>query len=255
MKNGAVTSLLVGFLVCSLLYALPSHAAPRGAVCLPVGELFQNDTFCCGNINNEWIPGRVVKGDWFYSHAAKRSNILLKAKSANVKRKAQLLAQAKALQAKIQERTPVCEAIGASLQHKPKPTPTPTPAATVGMQKKRKPTPTPRPTATPTATPKPTATPTPTPRPTATPSPTVTPTATPKPTATPTPTPPPTVTPSPTPTPTLPSPIAGTNYKLVWSDEFDGTKLNANDWTVNPWGNGHFGSNSPGSVTAHQMSV
>ena len=27
MKNGAVTSLLVGFLVCSLVYAFPSYAA------------------------------------------------------------------------------------------------------------------------------------------------------------------------------------------------------------------------------------
>ena len=139
MKSGSVTSLLVGFLVCSLLYALPSHATPRGAVCLPAGGLFQNDTFCCGNINDNWIPGRLVRGDWFYSHAAKRSNLLLIAKSANGKRKEQLLAQAKALQTKIQERTPICEAIGASLRLKAVPTPTPTVT----------PSPTPRPTATP----------------------------------------------------------------------------------------------------------
>ncbi len=139
MKSGSVTSLLVGFLVCSLLYALPSHATPRGAVCLPAGGLFQNDTFCCGNIKDNWIPGRLVRGDWFYSHAAKKSNLLLIAKSANGKRKEQLLAQAKALQTKIQERTPICEAIGASFRLKAVSTPTPTVT----------PSPTPRPTATP----------------------------------------------------------------------------------------------------------
>ena len=140
MKTRSVTSLLVGFLVCLCLYALPSHATPRGAVCLPAGGLFQNDTFCCGNINDNWIPGRLVRGDWFYSHAAKRSTLLLIAQSANGKRKEQLLAQAKALQTKIQERTPICEAIGASFRLKavstptatvtPSPTPSPTPRST-----------------------------------------------------------------------------------------------------------------------------
>ena len=88
--------------------------------------------------------------------------------------------------------------------------------------------------------------------PTGTPMPTVTPTATQRPTPTATPNP----TASPQPTGGLPAPIAGTNYKLVWSDEFNGTELNANNWTVNPWGNSHFGSNSPGfSYSASNVSV
>ena len=88
--------------------------------------------------------------------------------------------------------------------------------------------------------------------PTETPMPSVTPTATQRPTPTATPNP----TASPQPTGGLPSPIAGTNYKLVWSDEFDGTELNANNWTVNPWGDHHFGSNSPGfSYSASNVSV
>ena len=42
--------------------------------------------------------------------------------------------------------------------------------------------------------------------------------------------------PNPT-TPPLPSPIAGTNYQLVWSDEFNGTSIDASKWNqVGPWG-------------------
>ena len=38
-------------------------------------------------------------------------------------------------------------------------------------------------------------------------------------------------------TPTLPSPIAGTNYQLVFDDEFNGTSINPADWNqVGPWG-------------------
>ena len=37
--------------------------------------------------------------------------------------------------------------------------------------------------------------------------------------------------------PTLPSPISGTNYQLVWSDEFNGTSVDASKWNkVGPWG-------------------
>ena len=57
---------------------------------------------------------------------------------------------------------------------------------------------------------------------------------------TPTPTLPPSTAPpstAPTPTPTLPSPISGTNYQLVWSDEFNGTSIDASKWNeVGPWG-------------------
>ena len=66
--------------------------------------------------------------------------------------------------------------------------------------------------------------------PTGTPMPTVTPTATQRPTPTATPNP----TASPQPTGGLPAPIAGTHYKLVWSDEFDGSTLNRK-WVKNPW--------------------
>ena len=45
-----------------------------------------------------------------------------------------------------------------------------------------------------------------------------------------------TVTVNPT-TPPLPSPIAGTNYQLAWSDEFNGTSIDASKWNeVGPWG-------------------
>ena len=46
------------------------------------------------------------------------------------------------------------------------------------------------------------------------------------------PSPAPTVSPTATPQPTggLPSPIAGTNYHLVWSDEFNGTSVDASKW-------------------------
>jgi beta-glucanase (GH16 family) len=43
-------------------------------------------------------------------------------------------------------------------------------------------------------------------------------------------------TPTPTPTPTLPSPISGTNYQLVWSDEFNGTSVDASKWNKVGWG-------------------
>jgi beta-glucanase (GH16 family) len=50
-------------------------------------------------------------------------------------------------------------------------------------------------------------------------------------------TPTPTPTPTLTPTLTLPSPISGTNYQLVWSDEFNGTSVDASKWNkVGPWG-------------------
>jgi beta-glucanase (GH16 family) len=36
---------------------------------------------------------------------------------------------------------------------------------------------------------------------------------------------------------TSPSPIAGTNYQLVWSDEFNGTSVDTSKWNeVGPWG-------------------
>ena len=36
---------------------------------------------------------------------------------------------------------------------------------------------------------------------------------------------------------TLPSPISGTNYQLVWSDEFNGTSVDTSKWNkVGPWG-------------------
>ena len=42
---------------------------------------------------------------------------------------------------------------------------------------------------------------------------------------------------SPQPTGGLPAPIAGTNYRLVWSDEFNGTSVDASKWNkVGPWG-------------------
>jgi beta-glucanase (GH16 family) len=45
-----------------------------------------------------------------------------------------------------------------------------------------------------------------------------------------------TVTVNPT-TPPLPSPIAGTNYQLAWSDDFPGTSIDASKWEdVGPWG-------------------
>jgi len=38
-------------------------------------------------------------------------------------------------------------------------------------------------------------------------------------------------------TPTLPPPISRTNYQLVWSDEFNGTSVDASKWNkVGPWG-------------------
>ena len=53
------------------------------------------------------------------------------------------------------------------------------------------------------------------------------------------PSPPPSL-PSPTAPPSsnnLPPPISGTNYQLVWSDEFNGTSVDASKWNkVGPWG-------------------
>ena len=52
-----------------------------------------------------------------------------------------------------------------------------------------------------------------------------------------TPTPTPKPTPTPTPVTTLPPPIAGTSYKLVFDDEFNGTSINPANWNeVGPWG-------------------
>ncbi|HKI17564.1 MAG TPA: glycoside hydrolase family 16 protein, partial [Isosphaeraceae bacterium] len=59
------------------------------------------------------------------------------------------------------------------------------------------------------------------------------------------------VQPDPT-TPTLPPPISRTNYQLVWSDEFNGTSVDASKWNkVGPWGipvashwSGHFSYNT-----------
>ena len=41
---------------------------------------------------------------------------------------------------------------------------------------------------------------------------------------------------SPQPTGGLPSPIAGTNYHFVWSDEFNGTSIDASKWQKVGWG-------------------
>ena len=50
-------------------------------------------------------------------------------------------------------------------------------------------------------------------------------------------------------TPTLPAPIAGTNYQLVFDDEFNGTSINPANWNeVGPWG-------APGCIDLGQFQL
>jgi beta-glucanase (GH16 family) len=75
----------------------------------------------------------------------------------------------------------------------------------------------------------------PTPPPTPNPPPVPNPPPAPPPTPPPVPTPPPT--PAPPPVSGLPTPIAGTNYQLVFQDNFPGTSVNPANWNqVGPWG-------------------
>ena len=195
MKSGSVTSLLVGFLVCSVLYALPSHAAtpaPRRSVTAKLSQVSGQSVITCTvkDRRGRAVPSQKVSVQT--ASVPEGPYSVWMSKKTNARGQA-LFPYAASRSARLLHSCVRCAAAGTVSApqtmngKKPKPTPTATPKPTVT------PTATPRPTATPTptATTRPTATPTPTPTPTATPKPTVTPTATPRPTATPTPTPPP----------------------------------------------------------------
>jgi len=65
-----------------------------------------------------------------------------------------------------------------------------------------------------------------------------------------------TATPTPPPTTTLPAPIAGTNYQLVFQDNFPGTSVNpANQNAVSPFGHPVESSNPNFSYSASNVSV
>lgn len=83
-------------------------AAPKGAKKLPATSLNQASGFWCGKISNKWIPGRLLSGNYFYSHAAERTNILAQAQKASGKKKKTLTKQAAQLKNYISSRTPTC---------------------------------------------------------------------------------------------------------------------------------------------------
>ena len=221
MKNGVVTSLVVGVLVCSFLYSLPSHAAtptptatPQRYVTAKLSQVSGQSVITCTvkNSRGRAVPSQIVSVQT--ASAPQGPYAVWMSKKTNAQGQA-LFPYAPSRSARLMLTTDTwcvrCAAAGSVSPTKwikgKRPTPTPTPVVTPTATPR--PTATPTPTVTPTATPRPTATPTPTgtptPRPTATPTPVVTPTATPRPTATPTPTVTPTPTPRPTPTP-MPSP-------------------------------------------------
>ena len=220
MKNAAVTSLLVGFLVCSLIHALPSYAAtptptatPQRYVTAKLSQVSGQSVITCTvkDSRGRAVPSQKVSVQT--ASAIQGPYSVWMSKKTNAQGQA-LFPYAPSRSARIRLTTdPRCVRCAAAGSVSPTKwikgkRPTPTPTATP------RPTATPTPTVTPTATPRPTATPTPTvtPRPTATPTPTPTPSATPTRTPTPTPsatptptstaTPIPTVTPTATPTPT-----------------------------------------------------
>ncbi len=94
----ALTSLPISF----------ASAAPKGAQKLPRTSLIKASGYWCGQISNQWIPGKLVQGSYFYSHATERANILEEAKNASPRRQRALRRQAAELKRDIDSRTPAC---------------------------------------------------------------------------------------------------------------------------------------------------
>lgn len=120
MKSNKTLKILI-LLILNLCLTKPGYAAPKGAVKLGPDKLFQVGSIYCGYINGTWIPGRKLSGDYFYSRAAERKDVLKKAKNAPSKLKAKLKKKAKNLLSKKNSEGPTC-LVG--------PTPTPTPTTT-----------------------------------------------------------------------------------------------------------------------------
>lgn len=111
-------------LLLSFFFAIsPATAVPRGAIRLTEPDIFQSGTFFCGLVSSQWIPGRKLTGDYFYSHKAERRNVIALAKRKSGMARRKLLAKARALLAKQRARAATC-LVG------PTPTPTPTSSAT-----------------------------------------------------------------------------------------------------------------------------
>lgn len=85
-----------------------ASAAPKGAKKLAARDLIQGSGYWCGKISNKWIPGKLLSGGYFYSHAAERTNILAQAANASASKKKSLTQQAAQLKTFITQRTPVC---------------------------------------------------------------------------------------------------------------------------------------------------
>lgn len=75
---------------------------------LPSSSLIQGSGYWCGKISNKWIPGKLLSGSYFYSHAAERTNILAQAAKASASKKKSLTKQAAQLKTYITQRAPVC---------------------------------------------------------------------------------------------------------------------------------------------------
>ena len=106
MKSPLRVALLL--LAVSSIPLSAASAAPKGAKKLPSSSLIQATGFWCGKISNKWIPGKLLSGGYFYSHAAERTNILEQAQNASANKKKSLTKQAAALKANITSRTPTC---------------------------------------------------------------------------------------------------------------------------------------------------
>ena len=99
--------LVFSLAVASLPISIAS-AAPKGAKKLPSSSLIQATGYWCGKISNKWIPGKLLSGSYFYSHAAERTNVLAQAANASASKKKSLTKQATQLKNLITQRTPAC---------------------------------------------------------------------------------------------------------------------------------------------------
>lgn len=106
--NKSSINLLLLVLMTSLLMARDGLAAPRGAVKLKADKLSKKTGFYCGYVNKSWIPGRLLSGRLFYSHAAERANFRSQLKSAKGKKRKNIRTKIDFLDRQISERRSLC---------------------------------------------------------------------------------------------------------------------------------------------------
>jgi len=115
----------LALLISLTLVSTSTYAAPKGAIRVKDGQVVAREGFYCGLVRKKWVPGRLVKNKFFYSHLAERKALLAKASKSSRRAKARLKRAAKELLVLHAERAPLCS--GGPSVNAPTPTITATP--------------------------------------------------------------------------------------------------------------------------------